>query len=62
MKEERDDTTNLAGREYSIPQPGWRSANPRDGNKGGLGKAAVDGGLTRTLSQRLATTEGDDGS
>ena len=62
MKEERDDTINLKGREYSIPQPGWRSANPRDGNNDGLGKAAVDGGLARTLSERLATTVGDDGS
>lgn len=47
---ERDDTINLARREYSIPQPSWQSENPRDGNNDGLGEAALDGGLARTLS------------
>ncbi|KFY56208.1 hypothetical protein V496_06763 [Pseudogymnoascus sp. VKM F-4515 (FW-2607)] len=46
---ESDDTINLARREYSITQPSWQSANPRDGNNDGLGEAALDGGLARTL-------------
>ncbi|OBT57512.1 hypothetical protein VE04_01599 [Pseudogymnoascus sp. 24MN13] len=45
-----------------LPAQAGDLQTPRDGNDGGLGKAAVDGGLARTLSQRLATTVGDDGS